>query len=58
MRRIARHAKYRAKRSELAKKYLVEDESIPPMRVFHASDDEEVRMLAIVPVEAADVRRS
>ena len=90
MRRIVRHAKYRAKRSELAKKYpefldyldrleqliaenpgwpvsvyapaydcwwshfLVEDESIPHMRVYHVSDDEEVRMLAIVPAEPSD----
>lgn len=30
---------------------LVEDESIPHMRVFHAFDDKEVRFLAIVAAE-------
>ncbi len=30
---------------------LVEDETIPHMRVFHAFDDDEVRFLAIVPVD-------
>lgn len=31
--------------------FLVEDESIPHMRVYHAFDDEEVRFLTILPVE-------
>lgn len=31
--------------------FLVEDESIPHMRVFYAFDDQEVRFLAILPFE-------
>ena len=31
--------------------FLVEDESIPHMRVYHAYDDEEVRFLTILPVD-------
>jgi len=31
--------------------FLVEDESIPHMRVFHNFDDQEVRFLAILPAD-------
>ena len=33
---------------------LVDDETIPHMRVFHAFDDDEVRFLAIVPADETD----